>query len=228
MPGVTAVPRAKDAAHRADRIPQADSLPAQEFVHDLQQPLAGIIALTDPGAGERPGAKNVLVLDQVRSLAVWMQELLLSWDQYRASAVDADAVRSDPDEVCRSVVASAVGAGAVLTLVGSSRPELVGLDQVDLRRLVANVVDNAVRAAGPSGHVEMTLSVAQDRVVIDVTDDGPGFGTMEAHSGRGLTIVRRLVERCQGTLKIADTPQGGVHVRILLPTVSASLPSRAS
>ncbi len=47
-----------------------------------------------------------------------------------------------------------------------------------LWRVLTNVVDNAARAAGPSGRVGVTVGSgrAAPRAAIEVIDDGPGFG----------------------------------------------------
>jgi signal transduction histidine kinase len=44
-----------------------------------------------------------------------------------------------------------------------------------LWRVLTNVVDNAARAVGSYGRVGVTVSAGDDRAVVDVIDDGPGF-----------------------------------------------------
>ena len=76
----------------------------------------------------------------------------------------------------------------------------------------------------------MSTALAGDRVVIAVSDDGPGIsGDPErlfdrfttsadsAGSGLGLTIARLLVEAHGGTLTAADVPSGGACFTITLP-----------
>src|SRR5580765_2405807 len=55
-------------------------------------------------------------------------------------------------------------------------PVVVSADPATLWRIVANLLDNARRAAGPSGTVEIVVSHSSEyTATIDVVDDGPGF-----------------------------------------------------
>jgi len=83
-----------------------------------------------------------------------------------------------------------------------------------LWRVLSNVVDNAARAAGTGGRV--TLTVRQGAgAIIDVTDDGPGFGAgPPGTASLGLEIVSSLLESCGGSLEVSSPPAGGTTVRI--------------
>ncbi|MQY08275.1 sensor histidine kinase [Actinomadura macrotermitis] len=102
-----------------------------------------------------------------------------------------------------------------------------------LRRLVANLVDNAVRHA--SSAVAVRLAVDGPRAVLEVTDDGPGIPA-EHHatvfdrftrldearardtggSGLGLAIAREIATAHGGTLEVIPaTP--GAHLRAEIP-----------
>jgi signal transduction histidine kinase len=59
-------------------------------------------------------------------------------------------------------------------------------------------------------------------VVIDVEDDGPGFGALPTVNGIGLCSARRLVEDAGGVLETGRGGLGGALVRITLPAVPAS------
>jgi signal transduction histidine kinase len=91
-----------------------------------------------------------------------------------------------------------------------------------LWRVLSNLVDNAARAAGRGGRV--TLAPRQDGgphggPVIDVTDDGPGFGAgPPGTASLGLGVVRSLLEACGGSLTVQSPRGGGTTVRILLPS----------
>jgi signal transduction histidine kinase len=85
---------------------------------------------------------------------------------------------------------------------------------VALWRLLANLVGNAVRAAGPDGQVR--LGVHGDPVPhIDVHDTGPGFGLgPPGEAGLGLSTSRLLAGRCGAVLAIESPPAGGTLVRV--------------
>jgi signal transduction histidine kinase len=219
-----------DEADRADRLVLAPgtsgaALPP-DIVHDLLQPLTGILVLTDPA--EACAADGSDRLQQVHALAAWMEELLGSSCEDCGASARRDRAVNDAMAVCRSVVAGCHGAGPVLTLRGPEAPASVRVRAVDLRRILGNVVDNAMRAAGPRGHVDVGLVISEGQVVIDVADDGPGFGRIPRHGGCGLSIVRELVTRHSGGLQITDDPDGGVHVTISLPVTRVPLRRSAS
>ena len=87
-----------------------------------------------------------------------------------------------------------------------------------LWRVLTNVVDNAARAAGASGRVGVVVSAQAEQAVVDVIDDGPGFGQgPPGVASLGLGVVTALLESCGGTMEIRAPASGGAHVRILVP-----------
>jgi signal transduction histidine kinase len=190
----------------------------RDLIHDLLQPLSGILALTDVAPTSPCACNGHARSQQVRALAVWMQQLLQSSHQDQDSDAATPGAECDACAVCRTVVGAAPRAGLALIIVRADAPAPFLVEEVVLRRIVGNVVDNAVRAAGPHGHVELGIAVRDQHVVIEVTDDGPGFGRIEANTGRGLSITRRLLESCHGcSIEITEAPRGGVNVNISLP-----------
>ncbi len=87
-----------------------------------------------------------------------------------------------------------------------------------LWRVLSNIVDNAGRAAGRGGRV--TLAARQDGgPVIEVTDDGPGFGAgPPGTASLGLDVVRSLLGASGGSLTVQSPPGGGTTIRIALPS----------
>jgi len=84
-----------------------------------------------------------------------------------------------------------------------------------LWRVLSNLVDNAVSAAGPAGRVE--ISVRQDLdTIIEIVDDGPGFGDgPRGLAGLGMSVVEQLLETVGGRLEVARCPAGGTRARII-------------
>jgi signal transduction histidine kinase len=89
-------------------------------------------------------------------------------------------------------------------------------------RVLANVIENAARATGPEGRVEIRLH-GHRGAAIDVTDDGPGFGRGPSGTASlGLSVVTSLLESCGGSLEVRSPRAGGTRVSIQLPAVCAS------
>jgi signal transduction histidine kinase len=99
-------------------------------------------------------------------------------------------------------------------VVGEGRPAVLRISGTLLWRVLANLVDNAVRAAGPDGAVEIRVDQELD-TVIEVTDSGPGFGSgPRGTAGIGLTVVRQLLEAEGGRLEVTPADSGGTCARI--------------
>ncbi|WP_185292658.1 sensor histidine kinase [Mycolicibacterium litorale] len=107
---------------------------------------------------------------------------------------------------------------------------VVAADSGLLERVLANLIDNALRYA-PDGPVRVTAGRVGDRVLIAVADTGPGippgaqdavFGAFQrlgdhdttSGVGLGLSVARGFVEAMGGTVTAGDTPGGGLTVEI--------------
>jgi signal transduction histidine kinase len=101
----------------------------------------------------------------------------------------------------------------------------------ELNQIWANLVDNALDAVGAGGRVAVTARRDGHRVVVEVTDDGPGipadirerifdpfFSTKDVGQGvgLGLDIVRRTLERHDGEIDVESRP-GRTVFRVRLP-----------
>lgn len=106
-----------------------------------------------------------------------------------------------------------------------------------VRRIVDNLISNALKFTPPSGHVRVGVEAVQDRVAIVVEDTGPGvpaetlrhlgepfLAAMNGISrpgrglGNGLALCRKLADAMGATLAFSSEPGQGTHVRMTLPT----------
>jgi two-component system nitrogen regulation sensor histidine kinase NtrY len=109
---------------------------------------------------------------------------------------------------------------------------LVALDPEQMRRVIINLVDNAIEAMERRGSivVETQLDRANSLARIIVADDGPGippaereklflpyYSTKRRGSGLGLAIVRRIVAEHGGSIDAADNTPRGTRFTIELP-----------
>ena len=132
-----------------------------------------------------------------------------------------------------SRTARAQGEAVDLTVNNPSHEAIVLGDRVALRRVVGNIIDNAIKY-GRVAHVRIALR--DQNVVTSVDDEGPGipadqrdamlepFNRLETSrnratggAGLGLAVVRNLVEAHGGTINIAETARGGARVTVELP-----------
>jgi len=109
---------------------------------------------------------------------------------------------------------------------------LVRLDVEQIRRVIINLVDNAIEAMDRSGciFVETQRDEANSLVRVIVADDGPGippaereklflpyYSTKRRGSGLGLAIVRRIIAEHGGSIDVGDNTPRGTRFTIELP-----------
>jgi signal transduction histidine kinase len=111
--------------------------------------------------------------------------------------------------------------------------------------VLLNVIENAIKYGGPDGRVRVTVERVDPFIRTVVDDDGPGVAAEEyeriferrargggsgcrSGSGIGLAIVRAIVERAAGTVRVDRSPLGGARFVISLPRAAAESGPRAS
>ena len=108
-------------------------------------------------------------------------------------------------------------------------------DAQALRSLVRNLIDNATKYGGAAPRVKLSLSFDEGAPVLRVDDAGPGIPVAERErvfdrfhrressagdgSGLGLAIVRAVAEQHGATVRLADSPLGGLRVELRFPPV---------
>jgi signal transduction histidine kinase len=99
-----------------------------------------------------------------------------------------------------------------------AEPVMAAAHPVDVVRILANLLDNACRAAGPEGRVRLAVERGEERALMLVADSGPGFGHGESgQASLGLGIVAALVRRNNGGLDMGTSDLGGLAVAVTLP-----------
>jgi signal transduction histidine kinase len=78
-------------------------------------------------------------------------------------------------------------------------------------------IQNAMKHAGQSARVTVTLQRVGNDIVFEAADDGPGFRPDEASDTLGLTSMRDRVGAIGGELEIVSSPQAGTCVRGRVP-----------
>ncbi|HEY6748318.1 MAG TPA: HAMP domain-containing sensor histidine kinase [Mycobacteriales bacterium] len=187
------------------------------LLHDLRQPLTAIRALAsvpDSPPGETgPPADLTDRLRRIGELGDWMSDLLqVGPERITVEPAVADVV----DAVQDVVLAAAVSFDGRLCWRPAGVVQ-VPVEPAELRRAISNVVDNAVRAAGPGGRVTVRVSQIHQRACVEVDDSGPGLGAVRAQTGHGLQVTRAVLHRAGGSLVITSRRGGGVRVRMVFP-----------
>lgn len=191
------------------------------LLHEIRQPLAAAFAFAE-SARSHPDLPAA-VAGSLEALVAQLTEVSgAATAALRGDAADpSDQDLVDVDEVLASVLAAVrvTWPGRLQRRGQTDRVLIRGSRQV-LRRAVANVVDNAVRAAGAGGAVTVTVHCAPATVRILIDDDGPGFGHVPGGTGLGLVLAQNALHSLGGSLSIglpADRGRPGARVALSLP-----------
>jgi signal transduction histidine kinase len=195
--------------------------------HDLQTPITRMRIRTDLLDDEAERIKFQQDLAEMETLV--REGVAYGRTLHGAAEVPR---RIDPDALLESLVSDYEDAGAKVTLSGSIGVPIV-TRPVALRRILANLLDNAVKFSGAG---ELITDVSKDRQIsISVLDRGPGIpqdqleavfqpfyrGDASGHqrtggSGLGLAIAKQLALAMNATLELKNRSGGGLEARLVL------------
>jgi signal transduction histidine kinase len=202
----------------------------RQLSHDIRHELATIMLLAslledapDVGADSRQRARQIL------GEARWLDRLQRAYDA-TFGARDG-GIRPVPEPVRLDLFAqeavTAIRLSTSTTIRFSGAEAWMVTDPLAFWRALRNMVGNAVRAAGSRGLVEVCVAPVADRLVIQVDDDGPGFGAVPARADSlGLQILRKFAADWGGDLEICRSDLGGCRVR-LTTRAASPVPRRA-
>jgi signal transduction histidine kinase len=230
------------ALRRRERFEQRRDAFVCAVTHELKTPIANISlyaeTLRDHGSDDVANVPRFadVILGEAERLRHRVQQVL-DIATGRSCVPDARAT-FDPAPVVRAVCADYAARGARIDVSADSAAGLARGAEMLFRRALEGVLDNAVKFGG--GSVGVALGRENGHVRVAVTDTGPGIPRAdhervfdpfvrlpEAHAralpgtGLGLTLVRRCVEDCGGSVRVRDAAGGGALVELRLPAAGA-------
>ncbi|MDR5853724.1 ATP-binding protein [Caballeronia sp. LZ062] len=213
-----------------------------DAAHELRTPLAAVkiqaqlVARADDDAARREALTD---LNEGIARATRLAEQLLALAR---SEPDTQVARAPVDlcallgECVRGYVLVAQDRGVDLG-IERSEPATVKGDADALRVMFNNLIDNATKYTPVGGRVDVSIKVQEGHPVVEIADTGPGIPAAErervfgrfyrvgqnadrertdvAGSGLGLAIVRRIADRHGFSIALAESPAGGLLVRIV-------------
>jgi two-component system nitrogen regulation sensor histidine kinase NtrY len=107
----------------------------------------------------------------------------------------------------------------------------VAIDAQQIRRVLINLIDNAVTAMNGQGSIQIRArGVGGGAMRIEVADSGPGidpadrdkmfipyFSTKKRGSGLGLAIVHKVITDHRGTIRVENNDPQGARFVIEMP-----------
>ncbi|MDX2169185.1 MAG: ATP-binding protein [Deltaproteobacteria bacterium] len=216
---------------------------AADAAHELRTPLSALrvgleVALArDRSADEyREALGDALAASERLTQGA---EDLLTLARLEAAPATAPREVVDVAELVQALAeayAPSAAAGAIAIEVTAAAPLSVGGMPTDLYRLVANLLDNALRHSPRGGRIAVVAQTTAGQVRVVVSDAGAGIAADEAEavfapfhrgrgargagSGLGLTIARAIARAHGGDLIVSSPPSGGCAVILTLPACS--------
>ncbi|MDR7296717.1 protein-histidine pros-kinase [Pelomonas aquatica] len=191
--------------------------------HDLRTPLTRIRLRLETGEVEARVRERCI--DDLRE----MNHLVESVIEVFRPGEAAPPQRVDLSALAQSAVDDLAEAGAAVSFEGP--PAVVTADPLALRRVVDNLVGNALRYAG-NARVRVDLAAGVTRLVVE--DDGPGIPEAELErvrqpfrrvegsrnretggTGLGLYIAQQLVRRQGARLVLGNRAEGGLRAEVV-------------
>ncbi|MER6188651.1 sensor histidine kinase KdpD [Streptomyces cyaneofuscatus] len=241
--------RLVDQAEEARKLAESDRFRTALLAavsHDLRTPLAGIKAsVTSLRSHDVDWSETdrEALLEGIEDGADRLSALignLLDMSRLNTGTVVPMIRETDLDEVVPMALGG-VPDGSVELDIPETLP-MVAVDRGLLERVVANIVENAVKYSPEGRPVLVSASSLRDRVELRVVDRGPGVpdaakehifepfqrlgdAPRGAGVGLGLAVARGFTEAIRATLTAEDTPGGGLTMVLTLPRTTDSDPS---
>jgi len=200
--------------------------------HDIRNDLQIVQAAVERLDGADPADEEAV--EMIRDRAASAVELTRTARELAEAMLQTEA---EPEATSlrpplRGAVEEVEGAYArgTVAIEGSLPDVRVSGDEM-LNSVFRNVIENGIEHNDGDPHVRVAATEDEDRVVVSVTDDGPGIpqevadevferaakGLDSDGTGIGLYLVATLVDRYGGDVRVAETGPEGTTIEISLP-----------
>jgi two-component system nitrogen regulation sensor histidine kinase NtrY len=212
---------------------------ARRLAHEIKNPLTPIQLSAERlqrHFGGAPEATRALVDECATTIVTEVESLKGLVDEFsqfarmpapRAAPTDLHGLLDDALSLYRGLFRDV----EIRTHFAAALPK-VAADPEQIRRVIINIVDNAIEAVERRGEIDIETQHdgANSLVRIVVADNGPGippaerdklflpyYSTKQRGSGLGLAIVRRIVAEHGGSIDVSDNVPRGTRFAIELP-----------
>ncbi len=211
------------------------------LAHDLRTPLTrlrGTAELAIPDGGDPAETRAALAgcVEETDRLLHLLERLL------DVSAAEAGALKLNREDIdLRTLTVRAADLyrevaeeKRIAVALDQPQPVACSVDPVRMGQVVNNLIDNALKYTPPGGGVVLAVRREAGRVVLTVTDNGPGIAPGEREAvfrrlyrsdasrsqrglGLGLSMVKAIVEAHGGDVSAGEAPGGGARLTVRLP-----------
>jgi two-component system sensor histidine kinase KdpD len=236
-------------AHAASELAEADKARTallNAVSHDLRTPIASakaaVSSLLSPEIewSERDRRELLTTADSALDRLTALVTNLLDLSRLQAGALSITSRPVGLDDVVSRALKMTTSSDHIELEVPPELPEVLA-DAGLLERVIANLVENALRYNPIGEPVRIAASAHGDAVELRVMDRGPGippadreavfaaFQRRDDHAtsvgagvGLGLAIARGFVEAMHGSIALEDKPGGGLIAVVAMPIAPGS------
>lgn len=208
--------------------------------HEFKTPIAAIegyaTLLQNPGLTREKHDHYVeIILDNIRRLSNLSSNILaLSKLENQEMIIDNREFRLD-EQIRRSILLLEGKWSAKNIEFDMDLPKQMYYGSESLLAQVwSNILDNAVKHSPPGGVIHVNIQTADKYITVAIADQGDGMTEeVQKHifekfyqgdnsrkaegSGLGLSLVKRIVELCSGTVTVRSAPGQGATFTVTLP-----------
>jgi signal transduction histidine kinase len=211
-----------------------------DAAHELHTPLTALHTNLELAVDEKNSLNQLHYLEVAQEQSLRLESLvsgLLDLSRIEASSTISRMelnISQIVNEVYEIFASRAEMKDINMNVVTPQEPLLVEANDLQLRRLISNLVDNALKFTPAGGKTALDVFKKMDQVVIKVSDTGIGIPSDDLpflfdrfHRGRnasrfqgnglGLAIVKALVEIQGGSISAESTLDEGTTITVRLP-----------
>ncbi|HEY4423094.1 MAG TPA: ATP-binding protein [Pyrinomonadaceae bacterium] len=209
---------------------------AAQVAHEVRNPLAGLLLYSEHLKGKIDGklpngdAQLIdKIIDTINNLTATTEQIL----NY-ARPVTLAPRRVDLNEVARDatqLLSSEIAAHSIETKLDLDSSPVAGmLDEPSIRATTLNLLLNAVQAMPAGGHLRISTSSSEGKLLMLISDTGSGmsadqirqifepFNTTKSRGlGLGMPYAQKIIQQHGGQIVVESQPGKGTDVRIELP-----------
>lgn len=197
--------------------------------HDLRTPLTRIRLASEMMSDEDEYLREGIIYDIED-----MNAIIDQFIEYLRHHAREELVLCDLNALVNEVVHSEQKHKRIITFTPKKHVICVPLSAVAIKRVITNMIENALRYSDSAIDVETSLSRDKRFAIVIVNDRGPGIPESELDavfepfkqgdaargsegSGLGLAIIKRIIDMHGGKVKLLNREQGGLSAQIFLP-----------
>jgi signal transduction histidine kinase len=220
------------------------------IVHDMRNPLTGLIAVldmlsstmvADPNQAREDAAEALQLAQRLHALLDDVLQVRMLEEGELRLQLERQSLAEVTREAAGTLQGEARARNVELSVVAADDP-VASVDRKLARRCVENLISNALKFSHAGQSVEVNVLNESRGVRIDVADRGPGipeeakktvferFGSVQGRGdkrrgfGLGLYLVSLALAAHGGTAAVLDRPGGGSVFQLIFP-VSQALPA---